>query len=66
MRFKVASVTGYTDVGRKHVTIWYVLDSAVCYRIVESFVGGFRRGDRVVRAEERARALAAELEEAYP
>lgn len=66
-RFKVGSVTGYSDGNRrKQASVWYVHDSANCFHIMESFSGGWRVGGRVVLAEERAWRLALELEEAYP
>lgn len=45
-RFVVSSVTGFAispgagrPNGRKPATIWYVLDSAYCFRTVDSFIG---------------------------
>jgi hypothetical protein len=74
VRFKVASVTGY-NIGRQASTrgysarqptsIWYVLDSANCYRIVSEHrnQGGRRYS---INGERQARERAAELERNYP
>jgi hypothetical protein len=68
-RFKVSSVTGYNvspsgGTGMKPQTIWTVLDSAFCYRPMTAFVkahGVLAESSFNERGEQRARAVAAEL-----
>lgn len=75
MRFKVCSVSGWrisnpppraTDSRRHPTTIWYILDRANCYRIVDEFIGAWKRDGDKITAEEAARERAAELEAQYP
>lgn len=69
-RFKVASVTGYNigrqpsnggNTARRPTSIWYVLDSADCYRIVSEHWNKGGRGYSI-DGEQEARQRAAELE----
>jgi hypothetical protein len=63
-RFKVVSVSGFSQQSPRPITSWYVLDRAVCHRIVATFVrGGTRRGVKHhPNPEAAARELAARLE----
>lgn len=62
-RFRVTSVTGYSGNGGNHsrlATVWQVLDTALCYRIVAEYKGPTRGGSSRERAEQLAARLNAE------
>jgi hypothetical protein len=54
-RYRVGTVTGYalSKTSGKPVTVWYIHDSAYCYRIVKAF--------RQINPEQRARDYADQL-----
>jgi len=67
-RFKVVSISGFSQ-GKspKPMTSWYVLDRAVCHRIVATFVkSGNQHGVKHhPNPEAAARQLAARLEDEH-
>jgi hypothetical protein len=72
-RYKVGSVTGFmigrqpggANGGHGPISIWYVLDSADCYRIVSEHRNKGGRGYSI-NGEQEAYEHAAELERDYP
>ena len=63
-RFTVAGVTGYASLhpsgSMRYLTTWGVRDTAYCHRVVREFPPS-RRGSSSLTSEQRARALAAQL-----